>query len=134
MENQVGCIHGLIKELCKEKGLDYKYEQYYSSLKKAIKENRSYNIKVVKNGIEYPYPQRRQIKGGGFVFDCEGKIFTEDTEWEFIKSKRTRTTKDIDLPKPSGKYKDSQGGGWYSMVDKYNYKGKEYAAMDCNCF
>ncbi|MCR9263344.1 MAG: hypothetical protein NXH86_04260 [Flavobacteriaceae bacterium] len=131
----MNCICQLTKKLCEDKGVDYLYEQDYYSLAEAKKFNKSYDVYAVLDGEVLESPKRRQIKGGAWVLDSGGKILDVNTNFDRVFAKRKRYFNEVkgDL-KPSGTYKDSLGGGWYSNVAKYNYKGEEYAEIECSCF
>ena len=135
------CVHELMKVICEEKGTPFNYEKEYKTLDDAKKENKSYNIFLVKDGVEYSNVLKRQIKGGVWVLEGwknkeEFKTvqFSIDTIFDKIFAQRKRYLALNELPKPNGTYVDSLGGGWSSKVSKWNYKGEEYADMECNCF
>ena len=134
MEDIVGCVHDLIRTICLRKGIEYFYEKDYDSIKDAIVENRSYNVKVIYKDIQYDWPQRRQIRGGLWILDSDGAIFDIDTKFHRIFAKRRRTLEEVSNIEPVGKYDDSLGGGWIQKVAKYEYNRKIYANMECTCF
>jgi len=132
------CIHTLTQDICEDKGIPYTYEQEYSTIDEALKYNRSYNVFVQDGDNIHSYIRREYAKGGISViraFEYRQKVAEWPLDFKFdrIFAKKERTLSEVSDIQPSGKYKDSLGGGWSSEVDMYVYKGEEYADMECTC-
>jgi len=95
-------------------------------------------IKV--DGYEYQV-SRKPIKGGTYVFKLN--LFKQDSPLAFKEIpldypldkmfyKIYRTHEDFNIPIKIIKntYKDSEGGGWYSMKDIYEIDGKQFVKFN----
>lgn len=89
----------------------------------------------IKDGVEYINPSKKQIKGGLWVYECEGGIqIPTDVKFDSITAIVEKTLSDYKTqPKSAGSYNDSLGGGWYSKCSLYKVNDRYFANMDCAC-
>lgn len=123
-----GCYHSMISYLSEISGISAKKDIEVNSVWNTMKSGKkklkfkSWNITVVdKDGNKYAYMQ-----AGNKRFDQCGIIADK-----FIVSV-TRNMNEFGIEvKSAGSYKDSLGGGWHQMVQRYQINDKYFAMMDC---
>lgn len=87
-----------------------------------------------KDGIQYVNPSKKQIKGGLWVYECDGVQIPLDTKFDLIEAIVNKTLSDYKIqPKSAGSYNDSLGGGWYSKCSLYKVNDRYFADMECAC-
>lgn len=113
----------------------YKEEIYSDVPRKGINK-----IKVIYEGEELTLAGKKQLKGGISVFEIHGTYQGDDyipIDSMFTKIWRIRPRSIMndfsDKPERINKtYKECHGGGWYSKIPIYTYRGIHYAPIECS--
>ena len=127
-----GCYHSAVRYASELTGIPAEKELEFNIIddlydKRNVGKRRllykSYNIYGVdSNGNRFPFWENHKR------FDQNGL-----TAEKFI-AKTSRRLSEFNVPIQSeGSYKDSLGGGWYSMVELFSINGKFFAHMECSC-
>ncbi len=132
-----GCYHSMLKYLAEIDNLSQhvidrfdKIEQLYSipknsKTKKTHLKYKSYNIHVIDK-----QDKEHQFMGlHGQRFDKTEQIEVSHFNCFRLRQLSEFTTK----PTVIGKYKDSLGGGWYSMCTLYQINNQFFVDMECTC-
>lgn len=81
---------------------------------------------------------RKKLKGGALVYTTHQGVNIPDEESIHFKNCFYWTWKSVDdfaikaTRVPNYKFKECEGGGWYTMTPVYEFKGRFYAPLECS--
>jgi hypothetical protein len=123
-----GSYRDMINALCEIDGVSQFEETIYNTVEEATKHHRQRELYIPHDEYRLVIAGLvRQIKGGQWVFEYDGKHYSLDHHFGNITHRRYRDIKELSTqPQPSGKYKHCEGGGWYSWANLYRINDKFY--------
>lgn len=119
-----GCYHSMLKYLASKTGISETYNI------PAKDDDFHSDVHYILRGTEYRLHKLMKKGGIPYLFDAmtHQPLFPLDTKFDRKYIVKKRKLEDFNYPvHPAGKYKDCNGGGWYSMVPMYRVDDQYFA-------